>query len=110
MVGDTVQAAFYVLTPRGSATIGQNLILALGLQMNEATMKIRAVTDNSKDVVQENPCLLSNKLGTFPDYQHEIMVTDDAVTSAKKLCPVPLARSQKVSESWVFVYSQSTKR
>ncbi|GFO20190.1 hypothetical protein PoB_004669500 [Plakobranchus ocellatus] len=61
-------------------------------------MEIRAVTHYSVDVTQAYPRLMSNELGTFPDYQHEILLTDDAVSSAKKLRPAPLARCQKVSE------------
>ncbi|GFO47389.1 Zf-h2c2 and rve domain containing protein [Plakobranchus ocellatus] len=53
---------------------------------------------DSVDIAQDYLRLLSNELGTFPDYQHEILLTDDAVPSAKKLRPVPLARRQKVSE------------
>ncbi|GFO12711.1 retrovirus-related pol polyprotein from transposon 17.6 [Plakobranchus ocellatus] len=93
-----VCAEFYVLPPRCSAVIGQNLISALSLQLDGSTMEIRAVTHDSVDIAQEYPRLLSNELGTFPDYQHEILLTDDAVPSAKKLRPVPLARRQKVSE------------
>ncbi|GFO19542.1 Pol polyprotein [Plakobranchus ocellatus] len=93
-----VCAEFYVLPPRCSAIIGQNLISALGLQIDGATREIRAVDHDSVDIIQEYPCFLSIELGTFPDYQHEILLTDDAVPSAKKLRPVPLVRRQKVSE------------
>ncbi|GFN92348.1 transposon ty3-i Gag-Pol polyprotein [Plakobranchus ocellatus] len=93
-----VCAEFYVLPPRCSAIIGQNLISALGLQIDGATMEIRAVTRNSVDITHEYPRLLSNELGTFPDYQHDILFTDDAVPPAQKLRPVPLARRQKVYE------------
>ncbi|GFO39820.1 hypothetical protein PoB_006632500 [Plakobranchus ocellatus] len=61
-------------------------------------MEIRAVTHDSVDIAQEYLCLMSKELGTFPEYQHVILLTDDAVPSAKKLLAVPLARHQKVSE------------
>ncbi|GFN84809.1 integrase core domain protein [Plakobranchus ocellatus] len=67
-----VCAEFYVLPPRCSAVIGQNLISALGLQIDGSTMEIRAVTHDSVDIAQDYPRLLSNELGTFPDYQHAI--------------------------------------
>ncbi|GFN73690.1 transposon tf2-9 polyprotein [Plakobranchus ocellatus] len=93
-----VCAEFYVLPPRCSAVIGKKLISALGLQIDGSTMEICAVTHDSMDIAHVYPRLLSNELGTFPDYQHEILLTDDAVPSAKKIRPVPLARRQKVSE------------
>ncbi|GFO34853.1 hypothetical protein PoB_006135800 [Plakobranchus ocellatus] len=61
-------------------------------------MEIRAITHDFVDITQEYPRLLFHELGTFPDYQHEILLTDDAVPSAEKLRPVHLARRQKVSE------------
>ncbi|GFO35700.1 Pol polyprotein [Plakobranchus ocellatus] len=93
-----VCAEFYVLPPRCSAIVGQNFISALGLQIDGATMEIRADTHDSVDITQEYTRLLSNELGIFPDSQHEILLTDDAVPSAKKLRPVPLARRQRVFE------------
>ncbi|GFO43235.1 Pol polyprotein [Plakobranchus ocellatus] len=74
-----VCAGLCVLPPRCSTVIGQKLISALGLQIDRSTMEIRAVTHDSVDIAQEYPHLLSNELGTFPDYQHEILLTDDAV-------------------------------
>ncbi|GFO35807.1 hypothetical protein PoB_006231200 [Plakobranchus ocellatus] len=65
-----VCAEFYVLPPLCSAIIGQNLISVLGPQIDGFTMEIRAVTHHSVDIAHEYPCLLSNELGTFPDYQH----------------------------------------
>ncbi|GFN82895.1 LOW QUALITY PROTEIN: Pol polyprotein [Plakobranchus ocellatus] len=67
-----VCAVFYVLPPHCSAVIGQNLISALGLQIDGSTMEIRAVTHDSVDIAQDYPRLLSNELGTFPDSQHAI--------------------------------------
>ncbi|GFO29344.1 integrase core domain protein [Plakobranchus ocellatus] len=67
-----VCAEFYVLPPRCSAVIGQNLISALSLQIDGSTMEIRAVTHDSVEIAQEYPRQLSNELGTFPDYQHAI--------------------------------------
>ncbi|GFO49295.1 hypothetical protein PoB_007580000 [Plakobranchus ocellatus] len=45
-----VCAEFYVLPPRCSAVTGQNLISALGLQIDGSTMEIRAVTHDSVDI------------------------------------------------------------
>ncbi|GFO24484.1 transposon tf2-9 polyprotein [Plakobranchus ocellatus] len=97
-----VCAEFYVLPPRCSAVIGQNLISALGLQIDGSTMEIRAVNHDSVDIAQDYRRLLSNELGTFPDYQHEILLSDDAVPSAKKLRPVPLARRQVSEEIQIW--------
>ncbi|GFO11865.1 integrase core domain protein [Plakobranchus ocellatus] len=67
-----VFADSYVPPPRCSAVIGQNLISALGLQIDASTMEIRAVTHDSMDIARDHPCPLSHELGTFPDYQHAI--------------------------------------
>ncbi|GFN87860.1 hypothetical protein PoB_001436600 [Plakobranchus ocellatus] len=78
--------------------VRQELVSALSRQIDEATIEIRAVTNDSMDITQEYLHLLSNELGTFPDYKHKILRTKDVEPSLKKLRPVPLERYQKVSE------------
>ncbi|GFR83578.1 RNA-directed DNA polymerase (Reverse transcriptase) domain containing protein [Elysia marginata] len=57
-------------------------------------MKVSALNAHNHHVLSDFPRLLSDELGTFPDYEHVIAVTDDAIPSAKKLRPVPLSRRQ----------------
>lgn len=95
--GRKVTSELHVLPPTCNAVIGQDLIHSLNLCINGTTLQVCAVRDFKQDILNRHPSLLSEEMGTFPDYEHVIDITNDAVPTAQKLRPLPLSRRDKVA-------------
>ena len=96
--GQSVSAELHVLPPNCNAVIGQDLIQGLNLQIDGGTLKVHSVRDIKSDIAKKFPSLLSEKMGTFPGYEHVIDVTSDASPSAQKLRPLPLSRRENAEK------------
>ncbi|GFS23229.1 transposon Ty3-G Gag-Pol polyprotein [Elysia marginata] len=92
--GTVIANEFHILPSPCAAVIGRDLIQQLSLHIEGATMKVSALIAHNHHVLCDFLRLLSDELCMFPDYEHVITVTDDAMPSAKKLRPVPLSRGQ----------------
>ncbi len=46
---------------------------------SESQMKLVKMSDDYKHILRNHQKLLQTDMGTFPDYQHEIQITPDAV-------------------------------
>ena len=91
----SAEIELHVLPSSCAAVIGQDIIQAMRLQIDGATMSVHSVS-NSQSILNEFPKLVSDDVGTFPGYQHKIELTPDTVPQAQRLRPVPLARRDKV--------------
>ena len=90
------QVEMHVLPNQCDSVIGQDVIRLLGLQIDGASQQVRSITKHQ--LLNEFPRLLSDEMGTYPDYQHKIEISETARPVAQKLRPVPLARRQSAAD------------
>ena len=102
----TCSLAILVVSDVCSSVLGKNAIQSLALTLDGYSMKVRAVHSSYKLILSKYPNVTAPGIGTFPDFQHVITLTDNAKPRVVKLRPVPLARRDAVAKEINYMVEQ----
>ena len=86
----------YIVPDQLPAVAGRDLVHSLGLVIDGQELAVRTATIAKDDILMKFPSLTSNDLGTYPDYEHNIKVSQAFKPHVSKLRPVPLAKRDAV--------------
>ena len=82
------------------AVVGRDIIQALGLIIDGATLQVRSIMQSpiiaaAHPSLHKYPLLLNQRLGTYPDHEHVITVSEHFQPHTTKVRPVPLAKPRR---------------
>ncbi len=90
---------FYILPNHFSPIFGTDLMSALSLVLDGASSTVRAITAfTPASIAAEFPDLVKQEIGRYPSYQHTIVLSPDAQSTACKARAVPIAKREAVAK------------
>ena len=110
--GKTTTASLYIVSDALPAIAGRDLIRALELYIDGASLKVHNITATPSSILStvtascslschqlaiKFPLLFDNRQGTYPDYQHVITVSDNFRPFSTKFRPVALAKRAAIT-------------
>ena len=88
----------YVLPDNCPPIFGKDTIRVLGLQVDGVTSSVRAIGTRASTttILSSYPDLQRLEIGRFPDFEHRIVLMEDARPTARPPRPVPVSRRAAV--------------
>ena len=95
-------ATLYIVKADLPAVVGRDLVSALNIQIHGESLQAFKTSKASHQgesldlLLRKYPSLISEELGTYPDYQHVITLRADSKPTVTKLRTIPLAKREAV--------------
>ena len=95
--GRTANISIYVVPDHMESTTGRDAIQQLHMVLEGATQSVRTVAQHSApDFLSQFPSLVSDRIGTYPDFEHTLQLRVGARPRSQKVCLIPLAKRDLV--------------
>ena len=87
----------YVVPNTYPCILGRDLIQLLELNISGLSLSVNNIVEKSNSILSEFPNLTDPSHGTYPNYEHHIALSADAVPKVTKLRSIPLTRRDAVN-------------
>ena len=94
--GRAVKGEVHVVPDQHSSVLGKNFLIPLQATVDCSGQQVSSIS--LQNLQSSFPCLFSDTMGTFPDYEHRIKLREDAVPTITRLRSVPISRKEAVEK------------